>query len=465
VRLVTGAARIRPGGRIGWRTGIRVPLATSRPLMTNLAASAPPLAAPAPDARPRARAARTGPLGFSWRMWLLKWAFWTVMVLLESAKSLLQPLPPGVRRPPPLLVVLGNVPWWYGWLLLTPLVLALARRFPPWAAGRTLRHAALHFALSIPIGLVHGAVGALGWMLIVRAPGAALPATAQAQVTMIALNFLMGDVMVYWALVGAYAALFHHRRLRDRELETARLAEHAARLESSATRARLDALRMELNPHFLFNTLNSVSGLVRRRENDAAVEVLAALGDLLRITLGQREQQVPLELELDFLQRYLKIERTRFHDRLSVEVDVPDELRHLPVPSLVLQPLVENAVRHGVAKSPGPGRVTIRAFPRGGELVLEVSDTGAGFVARRGGGGVGLQNTRERLARLYGGRARLELGSAPGGGARVTVAPPMDDDGAGAPSDPESDPHRGPSGSGPGRGLHDDERHFDADDD
>jgi LytS/YehU family sensor histidine kinase len=197
------------------------------------------------------------------------------------------------------------------------------------------------------------------------------------------------------------------------------------------TEARLNALRMELHPHFLFNTLNAISGLVRRREIDAAVRMLARLGELLRVTLERGSvQQVPLERELSFLRLYLEIERIRFHDRLGVDFEVDPEVLDALVPTLILQPLVENAVRHGVARLSGPGRVGVRAARQDGKLILQVADTGAGFQAGNGGTrlGVGLSNTRARLEQLYGADAAMMLDNGPAGGALVTVTLPYHED-------------------------------------
>jgi LytS/YehU family sensor histidine kinase len=183
---------------------------------------------------------------------------------------------------------------------------------------------------------------------------------------------------------------------------------------------------MELNPHFLYNALNAISGLVRRSDRDGAVGMLARLGDLLRVTLNSdAEAEVPLERELECLELYLEIERVRFADRLFTETDVPAELNDALVPSLILQPIVENAVRHGIAPVTRPGTVRIAAERVGTELRLTVADTGAGWNDRRNGReGVGLSNTRARLAQLYGDEAGLRAGPGLTGGTVVTLTLP-----------------------------------------
>jgi LytS/YehU family sensor histidine kinase len=286
----------------------------------------------------------------------------------------------------------------------------------------------VHLAASIAFAPVH--LLSVGWLYYQTHAHANVPSLGIMLRGWIN-NFVMLDVLTYWAIIGGYHALEYHSRFRASEVNAARLAARAARLEASMTEARLNALRMELHPHFLFNTLNAISGLVRRREIDAAVRMLARLGELLRVTLERGSvQQVPLERELSFLRLYLEIERIRFHDRLEVDFEVdPDALDAL-VPTLILQPLVENAVRHGVARLTGPGRVGVHAAREDGKLVLQVADTGAGFPAGNGGTrlGVGLSNTRARLEQLYGADAALTLGNAPAGGALVTVTLPFRED-------------------------------------
>ncbi|HEX2205267.1 MAG TPA: histidine kinase, partial [Longimicrobium sp.] len=198
--------------------------------------------------------------------------------------------------------------------------------------------------------------------------------------------------------------------------------------EARLARARLHALQAQLHPHFLFNALNSVSALLRR-DPAAADRMLARVGELLRRALAHPEAQVvALEEEVELVRLYLEIERVRFGARLRTEVEVDDDARAVPVPALVLQPLVENAVRHGIAPLARGGRVRVSARLREGAwLHLAVEDDGAGLHAGRGtaGTGVGLANTRARLASLYGPDHRFEVGPAPGGGTRVEVVLPV----------------------------------------
>jgi LytS/YehU family sensor histidine kinase len=191
----------------------------------------------------------------------------------------------------------------------------------------------------------------------------------------------------------------------------------------------LQALKMQLHPHFLFNALHSISALVHS-DPDAADKMIARLGDFLRLTLDTAAaQEVPLRQEIEFLNCYLEIERIRFRDRLTTSLDVDPQALECRVPNLVLQPIVENAIRHGVAPRSAPGRVEVHAERRGGALRLQVRDNGRGLpadgVCATKGGGVGLSNTRARLQQLYGGAFVFEIENDPAGGVVVTLEIPF----------------------------------------
>ncbi len=357
---------------------------------------------------------------------------WTMLGLLESSKSYvsdrLQDIPRGWW---PALV--GNMPWWWLWAILTPAVFYLAAKLrldqPTWP-----RALAVHFLAAVALSVVHlTVVGVLYWHTITvpalpyLAPNMRrLLATPLGQVEAFANGYLMVNVMTYAAIAVAWYALDFHRRMRERERASATLEVRAAALEASMHEARLNALRMELNPHFLFNALNAISGLVRRKDETKAVDMLARLGDLLRLTL-EREvgHEVSLGRELQLLDLYLDIERTRFSDRLRVIVDIEPAARDALVPSFVLQPLVENAVRHGIAKSADHGSIRIAARVANHHLDIEIADTGPGIAAGAPPGeGVGLRNTRARLAQLYGSSAALRLDPGPAGGTIARLSLP-----------------------------------------
>jgi LytS/YehU family sensor histidine kinase len=227
------------------------------------------------------------------------------------------------------------------------------------------------------------------------------------------------NLLIYWVIVVVSHAFDYYRRFRERELR-------AAELEKRLVQAKLQALQMQLNPHFLFNTLHSISSLMHR-DVEAADKMIARLSDLLRAALaGAATQEVPLRQELDLLRLYLSIEQVRFGSRLTVKLEVAPDTLEAQVPNLVLQPLVENAIKHGIEPRSRPGCIELRAHRQGETLALVVSDNGAGV---NGHGtlkeGVGLSNTRARLRELYGARHRFELLPGPAGGVRIEMSIPF----------------------------------------
>jgi two-component system, LytTR family, sensor kinase len=355
------------------------------------------------------------------RQWWLILAFWSFMGVVETTKSIVtQELRGGSASFGHALV--GNMPWWLCWAALTPIGFFIARRFPLDPPGG-LRNLPIHTISAIVFTFVHlSVVGALYHATSVPAGAVGYGALVRNWLD----NFGMLDFVTYWGIVGAWYVIAWQARFRVSQLNAAHLELKAAQMEAGLTEARLNALRAELNPHFLFNALNAISGLVRRQENTAAVAGIARLGDLLRLTLDAgATHQVPLRQELEYLSHYLDIERIRFHDRLSVDLAVSDDVLDVPVPTLILQPIVENALRHGIARKPGSGRITIAAGRADGVLRIDVDDTGTGLP--EGGEiveGVGLSNTRARLAQMYGDAARFEIGNRAGGGVRVTMELP-----------------------------------------
>ncbi len=230
------------------------------------------------------------------------------------------------------------------------------------------------------------------------------------------------DFLAYWAVVAAFYTVHYYRQSRERELA-------AAKLQSSLTEAHLQALRAQLNPHFLFNTLHSISVLVRKRDEHSALRMLNRLSQLLRSSLDEKcPQEIPLSKELEFLDGYLEIQRVRFADKLGVQRNVSPETLDALVPTMILQPLVENAVVHGIAARSGRGDITIEAARDNGTLRLRVTDTGPGFQAMSGNppaGHIGLANTQARLKQLYGHRQSIEYGGTFANGGVVTISIPF----------------------------------------
>ncbi len=313
---------------------------------------------------------------------------WTVPGLISATQLMMSYSLRGDAAPMRLLVQI-TFPTWYAWALLCPAIWWAARRFPldgerwlPAVSVHVLLNAALMVASA---ALVLGARALFG-LPAMRAPRAEL------------IGSLNTSLLAYWTVVLVAHAVRYRGDLQRRAVREAELA-------AQLSEARLDALRAQLDPHFLFNSMNAISAFVHE-DPDTAETMLAELAELLRMVLDESGAQVvPLRRELAFVDRYLAIQKARLGDRLGVQLAVPDELGDTPVPAMLLQPLVENAVEHGIARRRGPGSLRLSATRHGGTLVLEVEDDGPGLGGSTGGPPawrVGLRNTRERLAQLYG---------------------------------------------------------------
>ncbi len=326
-----------------------------------------------------------------------------------------------------------TLPGWYVLVPLVPAVLWVADRFPlaPDHWRRSLR---VHVPACLAFIVTYLVLAS--WLCdFVFAPMTVPPELLPASFSdfgtnlkrLIAMQFTTW-VGFYWLIVGGHHTFFYLRRAVRREREAAELAVRTSRLEAGLAQANLRALNMQLQPHFLFNTLNALSVLAAKGERAQTVRLIGRMSDLLRMSLENTEQTVPLVRELEFAQRYLDIEEVRFADRMTVRFDVAPDTLNAQVPSMVLQPLVENAVKHGIARRRAAGRIEVRARREDDTLELSVRDDGPGFAAGQPGGrtGVGLSNTRARLAQLYGADGfEMYQGSGPGGGALVRITLPF----------------------------------------
>jgi signal transduction histidine kinase len=318
-------------------------------------------------------------------------------------------------------VLIFAMPFWYLWALFSPLVVLLARRMPL-VRTHWVSKLAGHVLTASALALLHS--------LIIVAIQVALQPAASEEVfdqpfwklfTSFAAYELSLNLLAYSAIIGITYATDFYRRYKERELV-------ATQLSAQLSQAQLHALRMQLNPHFLFNTMNTIAMLVRKQESEEAVRTLAGLSDLLRYVLeDSRTQEVPLRQELEFVERYLAIEQIRFADRLQVKVDAASNTLDAHVPNLILQPIVENAIIHGIASRASASLVEVASRKVDDTLVLTVRDDGPGLQGSKAGDvveGVGLGNSRARLAQLYGEQQNLELTDAPGQGAIVRVTLP-----------------------------------------
>jgi two-component system, LytTR family, sensor kinase len=276
---------------------------------------------------------------------------------------------------------------WELWTLLSPAALVLSTRVPLVGPQRA-KALAIHIPASVGLAIGKMIVEAFilrSFMNPGRLPGA--------------VGKLYLSILIYWAMIAAVQYADQRRLSREREL-------HASQLETELARAQLTALRMQLHPHFLFNTLNAISGLMRE-DVEAADVMLTQLSELLRTTLDtEGRHEVPLAEEIQWLRTYLAIQQTRFGPRLQIGIDVADDCRDAMVPTLILQPIVENAIRHGFSATPGPGRVSITVRQAEGNLRIDVADEGPGATEpiREG---YGLRNTRSRLRAMYENRGSL----------------------------------------------------------
>lgn len=352
------------------------------------------------------------PRGGFWRWWfrLWGWAFvvYTGLIVLSTIQNAVDITHAGLPVMWPLLLT-NRVLEEYSCALFVPPLFLLVRRFPldrthwrrsvPILLGATVSFVAVKYALMQPVFRMF------------------FPEHVSPIGTAIATN-LLAVMLDFWLVIAVAQALDFYRQVQERERA-------ALELRERLTHAQLDALRSQLHPHFLFNTLNGAVTLLHR-DPAAADRMLTQLSDLLRATLGQSgAQEIPLAEELALLDQYLAIMYVRLGDRLQVDMDVDPAARAVLVPPFLLQPLVENALEHGLAARPGPGRLAIRVQRDGGRLRIAVTDDGPGVAGGMVVAGIGLANTRARLAQLYGADHALALEPAgPGGGTRVTVSLP-----------------------------------------
>lgn len=329
-------------------------------------------------------------------------------------------------------IAMGEMSAMYICAAFTPAILWLGRRWTLEQASRW-RHIALHFGASVVFSLVSAALEAPVLAAIGLLPALKAPASLARDFWILLQYDLHGGIVRYWVVVGLQALFRSNQQARQREREALELERealelkiHSSQLAEQLTSSQLGALKMQLHPHFLFNTLSAIMVLVRQQKGRHAETMLSRLSDLLRHTLDDVEaQEVPLWRELDFLRLYLSIEQVRFEDRLRVQIDAGPEVSDALVPHMALQPIVENAVRHGLGQSEEPVLIHVSVSRVNGHLKLTVTDDGPGcsapvFEEK----GIGLRNTRNRLQRLYGAEATFSAESRVPRGVQVTMTVP-----------------------------------------
>jgi signal transduction histidine kinase len=340
---------------------------------------------------------------------LLVFGVWTFLAAFSSSQAAVY----FAQRGEPIIwrdLLAGRFADWYTCALFTPIFFWMARRYPidrsswkltaPLTVAVTSACVVAKYALLIPIE---------HWM------GLGLNSTVAGAISR---NFA-NESMAFWAVIGVVHALEYNRRYREREVA-------AADLRARLSQAQLDALRSQIHPHFLFNTLHSISTLMHR-DVEAADTMLTRLSDLLRLTMKHRgDNEIPLRDELALVDNYIEIMRVRFGDRVTITRNVEPAALEVLVPQFVLQPLVENAFDHGVARTPGASTIVIGASRSNGHLELSVSDDGHGGGSNGDGNknGIGLTNTKLRLEQLYGSAQSMSLEKLPARGTRVAIAVP-----------------------------------------
>lgn len=355
--------------------------------------------------------------------WLVRfgliWGIWTIVGLFFTTQAYLmnyadrRPIRYGYN-------FLMQASSCYLWALATPLVLWLSRRFCI-ERSNWLRRASLHLLFSLVLCSSLIGFHFIGYMLILgRGPDITL---------FRAFNFVYYNLdrwlLIYWLILILRHAFDYYHSYRKGELK-------ASELRTQLVQSQLEALKMQVHPHFLFNTLHSISALLSK-DTEAARKMITRLGDFLRLTLeNSGSMEVTLQQEIEFLNGYLEIERIRFKDRLTTNIHVDPDVLDVHVPNLILQPIVENAMRHAIGNSTA-GRIEVTAVPRNGVVRIEVKDNGPGIQDDRAleprlGRGVGLANTRARLAGLYGDAASFDLTNDPSGGLVVTLEIPRGSD-------------------------------------
>lgn len=359
---------------------------------------------------------------FHWKTLAVIFGSWTLIGFLTGNRHYLTSCP--VEGPAQWGDVILKLLLCYGWpwALITPLILYFSDKFPL-TDGRWRRHLIFQLPLSLfLVLLVIGAEAAMDGLLWGHGP----------KQQVIIGNFLATirlclhtQVMTYWVIIGLHQGMVWYRRNKERELESAKLQLKASEMEASLRLAQLNALKMQLHPHFLFNTLNIISVLMQE-DSKVARQMLLKLSDLLRATLKMESHEITLKQELELLQCYLEIEQTRFQDRLTVRMNIDPAALDARVPTLILQPLVENAIKHGIALRAVPGVVEISATNHQGVVELRVADNGSGMNNSESAktAGVGVANIRERLERLYLGAFRFEMKKAELGGLEVLLSIP-----------------------------------------
>jgi two-component system LytT family sensor kinase len=350
--------------------------------------------------------------------WIAIWSVWTLFALFFASQFALQNQLSD--KPVPFWRILSwQLVSGYIWFGISPLILFLAKRFP-FDEGKWKTSVPVHILACVAIAFVQLLIDSFVLTRLGYPPNRQFPNFFEAYKFFVLVNLHL-SILIYMGVVGIRSAYNYYQKYRERELQT-------SQLEARLAQSRLQVLKMQLHPHFLFNTLNAISELIYK-DPESADRMITELSDLLRLSFENLEvQEIPLKQELEFLEKYVEIERMRFHDRLTVDMHISPETLDASVPNMILQPLVENAIKHGIAPRVSGGRVDIRAARNNGHLEINVSDDGLGVPfgdLENLPEGVGLSNTRRRLRHLYGDSHQFDLATREKGGLSVSLTIPF----------------------------------------
>jgi two-component system LytT family sensor kinase len=366
-----------------------------------------------------------GERSYALRHWGVLFLVWTCLGLFMFSADAMQ-----------MVFSKNPIPWWqwqhlviwivgvYSCFSMTPLILWLGRRL---SLERKfwIRRTVEHLGLAVVLGLFQFTIESEILAVIGVFPN--ITASFAANLSFLLVFDFHRAILRYWMILEIQYGIGWYRNLEEQKREALRLELRASQLEKQLSQAHLSALKMQIQPHFLFNTLNAIMVLVRQQESAEAEEMLSRLSDLLPCVLEDvNSQEIPLQRELEYIQLYLSIEQVRFRDRLLVEIKPDPEVLDAAVPHMVLQPLVENAIRHGIGRSSSAGVIRISAYRANDMLEIVVQDDGPGLSVAPSGKnrGIGIANTRARLNQLYGGVASLSLMNGKSGGMAATVILP-----------------------------------------
>lgn len=356
------------------------------------------------------------------RRWIGLFLIWTIPLLLFTTNNYLERYDKG-EDVAWLGIFLYKLPSWYLWALLTPLICKLANRFP-FEEGKVVRQLLIHLGLGVATCFFYQVINQMYQSLYHGNPG---------QYFHYLFNRINGKLIwsmqIYLIVVAVANIIRYYRKSKELDMQAANLALRNSELENELSGAHLRALQMQMHPHFLFNALHSIGSLVRIHENDAAIRMIQKLANFLRYSLESEDSTwVTLENELAFIEEYLSIEKIRFQDKLQVGINVPDNLKDALVPQLVLQPIIENALKHGISKKKDARRLELNVRQDDGQLVITVFNEGPALTAdpqKCLTSSVGLSNLNQRLRTHFGENYRLELSNGSNGGVTCLVSLPF----------------------------------------